>query len=147
MKDDHVDRRFAAILVTGIVGYSRMGTDEADNLMGDEALVQFDSVVDAVNCARKIPAGDMPEDAHRAGCGWSETYRFTIPDKWISGVYVVTAVPKGEEKGRWPAEHLFCGAAAQILDAIMRGDTKDARRHPYWITQGRSSWLNHQPAH
>ncbi|THK34544.1 adenylate/guanylate cyclase domain-containing protein [Ensifer sp. MPMI2T] len=77
MSDDHVDRRLAAILAADVVGYSRMmATDETATLaalkhhrqsvfnpavashngrlvklMGDGALVQFDSVVDAVNCA------------------------------------------------------------------------------------------------
>lgn len=94
MSDNHVDRRLAAILAADVVGYSRMmAADEAGTvaalkthrqfvfepaiarhkgrlvkLMGDGALVQFDSVVDAVNCALALqtsPAGDLDEEAPR----------------------------------------------------------------------------------
>ena len=80
MVEDIVERRLAAILVTDVVGYSRlMGEDEAGTLtrlkacrrdvidpaikkfhghiiklMGDGALVEFASVVDAVECAAAI---------------------------------------------------------------------------------------------
>ena len=83
MKDEHADRRLVAILAADVVGYSRMmSTDEAATLaalkhhrqsvfdpavaghngrvvklMGDGTLVQFGSVVDAVNCALALQRG------------------------------------------------------------------------------------------
>src|SRR6185503_19862940 len=80
MAEEHANRRLAAILASDVVGYSRMmGADEAGTLaalkrhregvfdpavaqhngrivklMGDGALVEFGSVVDAVNCALAV---------------------------------------------------------------------------------------------
>ena len=80
MADDRVHRRLAAILSADVVGYSRlMRADEVDTferirahrkevfepeitrhkgrifkLMGDGLLAEFDSVVDAVNCAAEL---------------------------------------------------------------------------------------------
>ena len=93
MVREHIERRLAAILIADVVGYSRlMEEDEAGTLaalkahraelidpkiaeyhgrmvklMGDGALVEFASVVNAVECAGDIQAGmaarnaDVPE--------------------------------------------------------------------------------------
>ncbi|CAN5201491.1 adenylate/guanylate cyclase domain-containing protein [soil metagenome] len=94
MPEERTARRLAAILASDVVGYSRMmGADEAGTLaalkrhregvfdpavalhngrivklMGDGALVEFGSVVDAVNCAlavQKTAAGEAPTGAAR----------------------------------------------------------------------------------
>ncbi len=94
MNQDGVSRRLAAILAADVVGYSRlMGTDETGTLarlkahrrelidpeiaahhgrivdaVGDGVLVEFASVVDAVNCAARVQHemarrnADMPPD-------------------------------------------------------------------------------------
>src|ERR1035438_10724604 len=89
MAEARVERRLAAILAADVVGYSRlMGTDEAGTLaalkrhretifdpavaahngrivklMGDGAIVEFGSVVDAVNCALSVQrSGDLTPD-------------------------------------------------------------------------------------
>src|SRR5580692_4009043 len=80
MAEARVERRLAAILAADVVGYSRlMGADEAGTLaalkrhretifdpaaathngrivklIGDGAIVEFGSVVDAVNCALSV---------------------------------------------------------------------------------------------
>ena len=89
MAQDKIDRRLAAILVADVVGYSRlMGEDEAATLramqehrfalvnptigqhhgrivklMGDGILVEFQSVIDAVECAVSIQRGMISRNA------------------------------------------------------------------------------------
>ena len=90
MVEARVERRLAAILAADVVGYSRlMGADEAGTLaalkrhretifdpavaahngrivklMGDGAIVEFGSVVDAVNCALSVQrsGASMPDE-------------------------------------------------------------------------------------
>ena len=89
MTEAHMQRKLAAILVADVVGYSRlMGADEARTLaalkrhretvfdpavaahngrivklIGDGTIVEFGSVVDAVNCALSIQrSGAIPPD-------------------------------------------------------------------------------------
>ncbi|MFQ5954958.1 MAG: adenylate/guanylate cyclase domain-containing protein [Kiloniellales bacterium] len=90
MARENTERRLAAILSADVVGYSRlMGADEAGTvaslkahrtefidpkiaehhgrivkLMGDGALVEFASVVDAVECAVDIQRGMAERNAH-----------------------------------------------------------------------------------
>jgi adenylate cyclase len=91
MADDRVNRKLAAILAADVVGYSRlMGADEAGTLtalkhhrqaifdpavaahngrivklIGDGTIVEFGSVVDAVNCALSVQRADgaLPDEA------------------------------------------------------------------------------------
>ncbi len=93
MPEKRIERRLAAILAADIAGYSRMmGADEAGTLgllrelranvldpavsyhhgrlvkvMGDGALVEFASVVDAVNCAVAIQESLSAFNVERAG--------------------------------------------------------------------------------
>src|SRR5271156_904787 len=91
MTDERVNRKLAAILAADVVGYSRlMGADEAGTLaalkhhrqsifdpavaahngrivklIGDGTIVEFGSVVDAVNCALSVQSSDgaLPDEA------------------------------------------------------------------------------------
>jgi adenylate cyclase len=91
MSEQRVNRKLAAILAADVVGYSRlMGADEAGTLsalkqhrqavfdpavaahngrivklIGDGTIVEFGSVVDAVNCALSVQRADgvLPNDA------------------------------------------------------------------------------------
>jgi adenylate cyclase len=93
MADTRINRKLAAILVADVVGYSRlMGADEAGTLaalkqfrqtvfdpavaahngrivklIGDGTIVEFGSVVDAVNCALSVqqPSPSLPDEAAR----------------------------------------------------------------------------------
>jgi len=90
MAEEHIQRRLAAILAADVVGYSRlMGTDEAGTrarfnahlhdliqpaiadhdgrivkTMGDGLLVEFASVVNAVQCAVAIQTGMVDRNAN-----------------------------------------------------------------------------------
>src|ERR1039458_5956465 len=92
MVEARVERRLAAILAADVVGYSRlMGADEAGTLaalkrhretifdpavaaynarivklMGDGAIVEFGSVVDAVNCALSVQRSGHPMPDEKA---------------------------------------------------------------------------------
>jgi len=131
MRDDHVDRRLAAILAADVVGYSRMmATDETATLaalklhrqsvfdpavashngrlvklMGDGALVQFGSIVDAVNCAlalQNAPAGNadalFPEIVLRIGINLGDV-RFDDGDIYGDGVNVAARLEPLAEPG------------------------------------------------
>ncbi len=89
MSDGRVNRKLAAILAADVVGYSRlMGADEAGTLaalkrhretifdpavaahngrivklIGDGAIIEFGSVVDAVNCALSVQRSSALPDA------------------------------------------------------------------------------------
>jgi adenylate cyclase len=93
MPEERVNRKLAAILAADVVGYSRlMGADEAGTLsalkqhrqsvfdpavaahngrivklIGDGTIVEFGSVVDAVNCALSVQRSDgaLPDEALR----------------------------------------------------------------------------------
>ncbi len=100
MAEARVERRLAAILAADVVGYSRlMAADEAGTLaalkrhrevvfdpavaahngrivklIGDGTIVEFGSVVDAVNCALSVQRrnGALPDEAsasQRSFCG------------------------------------------------------------------------------
>src|SRR6266849_4385507 len=101
MAEQRVQRRLAAILAADVVGYSRlMETDETGTLarlkalrhqivnpaiaahsgrmvklMGDGALVEFASAVDAVTCAIEIQTSVRE---HNAGVAEDESIRFRI---------------------------------------------------------------------
>ncbi len=131
MGEQQSNRRLAAILVADVVGYSRMmGADEAGTLtalkrhrehlfdpavaahhgrvvklVGDGALVEFGSVVDAVNCAlalQKTPAGDadnpLPEIVLRIGINLGDV-RFDDGDIYGDGVNVAARLEPLAEPG------------------------------------------------
>lgn len=134
MRDDPIDRRLAAILAADVVGYSRMmAADERATLaalkrhrqsvfepalashngrlvklMGDGALVQFDSVVDAVDCALALqtsPAGDSdapnaaePEIVLRIGINLGDI-RFDGGDIYGDGVNIAARLEALAEPG------------------------------------------------
>jgi adenylate cyclase len=92
MAGERVNRKLAAILAADVVGYSRlMAADEAGTLaalkrhretvfdpavaahngrvvklIGDGTIVEFTSVVDAVNCALSVQRSGAPAPNHRA---------------------------------------------------------------------------------
>src|SRR5271170_4529929 len=114
MAEERLQRRLAAILSADVVGYSRlMGVDEAGTvsrlnalrrelidpviaahsgrivkLMGDGALVEFASAVDAVACAIEIQR-QLRE--HDAGCSEVDPIRFRI------GINVGDIIIEGED--------------------------------------------------
>ena len=131
MSNDHVDRRLAAILAADVVGYSSMmATDEAATLaalkhhrqtvfnpvvashngrlvklMGDGSLVQFDSIVDAVNCALALQenlAGNadapLPEIVLRIGINLGDV-TFDGGDIYGDGVNVTARLEPLAEPG------------------------------------------------
>jgi adenylate cyclase len=114
MAEGRLQRRLAAILSADVVGYSRlMGVDEAGTLsrlnnlrrelidpaiaahsgrivklMGDGALVEFASAVDAVACAIEI---QRQVGKHNADCSEADPIRFRI------GVNVGDIIIEGED--------------------------------------------------
>jgi adenylate cyclase len=114
MAEERVQRRLAAIMSADVVGYSRlMGTDEAGTLsrlnalrralidpaiaahsgrivklMGDGALVEFASAVDAVTCAIAI---QRQLQVHDAGGSEADPIRFRI------GINVGDIIIEGED--------------------------------------------------
>lgn len=131
MNDDPIDRRLAAILAADVVGYSRMmAADEAATLaalkhhrqsifepaianhrgrlvklMGDGALVQFDSIVDAVDCAlalQQSPVGDSgrstPEIMLRIGINIGDI-RFDGGDIYGDGINIAARLEPLAEPG------------------------------------------------
>jgi adenylate cyclase len=114
MVEERLQRRLAAILSADVVGYSRlMGVDEAGTLsrlnnlrrelidpaiaahsgrivklMGDGALVEFASAVDAVTCAIEI---QRQVGEHNADCSEADPIRFRI------GVNVGDIIIEGED--------------------------------------------------
>ena len=107
MAEARVERRLAAILAADVVGYSRlMGGDEAGTLaalkryretifdpavaahngrivklIGDGTIVEFGSVVDAVNCALSVQRSGDPvagcdgAPAHHRAPNWHQSWR------------------------------------------------------------------------
>jgi TolB-like protein/class 3 adenylate cyclase len=131
MNDGHLGRRLAAILAADVVGYSRMmATDESATmaalklhrqsvfnptvavhngrlvkLMGDGALVQFDSIVDAVNCALALQEGSadsagaaFPQIILRIGINLGDV-RFDDGDIYGDGVNVAARLEPLAEPG------------------------------------------------
>ena len=167
MKDDHADRRLVAILAADVVGYSRMmSTDEATalaalkhhrlsvfdptiaghngrvvKLIGDGTLVQFGSVVDAVNCALALQRGQVdgvdpsfPEIVLRIGINIGDV-RVDGDDIYGDGVNVaarlepladpvVSASPQSLKKA--------LSAASTFCSRTGRGSVEEHRPpHPY----------------
>jgi adenylate cyclase len=114
MAEKHLQRRLAAILSADVVGYSRlMGVDEAGTLsrlnalrrelidpaigahsgrivklMGDGALVEFASAVDAVTCAIEIQRRLREQDAGGSGAN---------PIQFRIGINVGDIIIEGED--------------------------------------------------
>ena len=149
MAEDRVQRRLAAILSADVVGYSRlMGMDEAGTLsrlkalrrdlvdpliaahsgrtfklMGDGALVEFASAVDAVTCAIEMQKRIRERNA---GCSEDNRIQFRIginvgdiivegDDIYGNGVNVAARIQALADPG---GVYISRGAADQVRDKV-----------------------------
>ena len=133
MAEARVERRLAAILAADVVGYSRlMGADEAGTLaalkrhretifdpavaahngrivklIGDGAIVEFGSVVDAVNCALSVQRSSarcrMQPRASRPSCSESASISAMSSLKTTTSTATASTSPRAWSRSPSPA--------------------------------------------